>query len=68
MDEWKPDKIMTYRYISDYAVITFTVPGMSDWDEDRFDDASMTDLRSYVTDPQDYWFDDCWEEGGEKRG
>jgi hypothetical protein len=59
--EWKPNKFMHYRYISDYAVVSFTVAGMDDWDEDRFDDASMFDLRSYVLNAEDYWLDDCEE-------
>lgn len=66
MDEWNPDKIITYRFVSDYAVITFSVPGMSDWDEDRFDDAAITDLESYVLNPEAYSMDDCWNEEGEK--
>ncbi len=61
MSDWKPNKVMTYRYQSEYAEIVFNVPGMDDWDEDRFDDASMTDLHSYVQNAEDYWFDDCWE-------
>ena len=62
MDDWIPDKVMIYRYASHYAEIVFSVPGMSDWDEDRWDDASMDDLRSYVTTPIDYFLDDCWED------
>jgi hypothetical protein len=60
-EEWKPDKFMTYRYVSDYAVITFTVPGMADWSEEEWDSAGQNDLESYVTDPQDYYLDEAWE-------
>ena len=60
-DDWNPDKFMTYRYVSDYAVIEFTVPGMADWEEWEFDSAGQSDLESYVTDPQDYYLDDSWE-------
>ena len=67
MDDWKPDKVMIYRYASHYAIIEFDVPGMSDWDEDRFDDASMDDLRSYVTNPADYFLDDCWADTNKTR-
>lgn len=55
------NKIYTYRFISDYAVITFTVPGMEDWNEDEWDTAATDDLASYVTSPEDYYMDDCWE-------
>ena len=57
---WNPDKFVTYRFISDFAVITFVVPGMSDWDEEMFDSAAETDLASYVTEPDAYYMDDCW--------
>lgn len=59
-DSWNPNKFATYRYVSDYAVITFVVPGMSDWDEEMFDSASESDLRDYVTNPEDYRLDDSW--------
>lgn len=61
MSDWNPDKFMTYQFISDFSVITFTVPGMKDWDEDRFDAAAETDLASYVTEPEAYYMDDSWE-------
>jgi hypothetical protein len=60
-DDWKPDKFMLYKFVSDYAVITFTVPGMSDWEEPEFDSAAQSDLESYVTDPKDYYLDDSEE-------
>ena len=59
---WNPDKFVTYRFISDFAVITFTVPGMDDWTEEMFDSAANDDLASYVTEPDAYYMDDCWED------
>jgi hypothetical protein len=52
---------MTYRFVSDFAVITFTVPGMSDWDEEQWDSAATDDMTSYVTESDAYYLDDCWE-------
>lgn len=60
-EDWNPDKTMTYKYVSDYAKITFTVPGMSSWEDEEWDSAAQSDLESYVTDPQDYYLDDSWE-------
>ena len=60
-EDWNPDKFVTYRYVSDYAVITFTVPCMSDWSEEQIDSAAESDLRDYVTNPEDYYLDDCWD-------
>ena len=59
--DWNPDKFITYRFISDFAVITFVVPGMSDWSEEMFDSAANDDLASYVTEPDAYYVDDAWE-------
>jgi hypothetical protein len=53
--------IKTYRFINDYAVITFTVPGQSDWTEEEWDCAAQTDLESYVTTPEQYYMDDTFE-------
>lgn len=61
-DNWNPNRFLTYRYISDFAVITFVVPGMSDWSEEMFDSAANDDLASYVTEPDAYYMDDCWED------
>ena len=58
--DWKPDKFITYRFISDCATIVFTVPGMSDWSDEMFDSAAETDLASYVTEPEAYYMDDAW--------
>lgn len=60
-ENWNPDKFITYRYISDFAVVTFNVPGMSDWTEEMWDMAAEDDLKSYVTEPEAYYVDDCWE-------
>ncbi len=60
-DDWQPDRLITYRFQSDYAEIVFNVPVMKDWEEERVDDCALTDLRSYVQNPQDYWLDDCWD-------
>lgn len=59
-EDWNPDKFVTYRYVSDFAVIVFTVPGMSDWSEEMFDSAANDDLVSYVTEPDAYYMDDAW--------
>lgn len=59
-------KVMEYRYTSDYSNITFTVPGESGWSEDEFDSAAEFDLKCYVTTPEQYSFDDCWEVKKEK--
>lgn len=59
-ENWNPDKFVNYRFISDFAVITFTVPGMSDWSDEQFDSAAETDLASYVTEPDAYYMDDAW--------
>jgi hypothetical protein len=59
-ENWNPDRIATYRFVSDFAVITFTVPGMKDWSDEMFDSAAETDLSSYVTEPDAYHMDDCW--------
>lgn len=61
MDDWKPDKVLTYRYISDYSIIIFTVPGMEEWSEEEWDSAAQSDLESYVTTPEQYFMDDSWE-------
>lgn len=61
-DSWNPNKFITYRYVSNYAVITFTVPGMADWSEEMFDSAADSDLRDYVTNPEDYYMDDAFDE------
>jgi len=61
LSDWNPDKFMTYRFVSDFAVITFTVPGMSDWDEEQWDSAATDDMTSYVTESDAYYLDDCWE-------
>jgi hypothetical protein len=60
-DDWKPDKFMTYQYVSDYSVIQFTVPGMADWSEEEFDSAGQSDLESYVINPKDYFLNEVWE-------
>jgi hypothetical protein len=60
-EEWNPTKFYTYRFISDFAVISFTVPGMDTWEEDEWDSAATSDLASYVTEPEAYYLDDCWE-------
>jgi hypothetical protein len=60
-EEWKPNKFVTYRFVSDFAVVTFNVPGMSNWTEEMFDSAAESDLRDYVTEPEAYYMDDCWE-------
>ena len=59
---WNPDKFVTYRFVSDFAVITFVVPGMSDWTDEMFDSAACADRDSYVTEPDAYYLDDCWEQ------
>ena len=60
-EEWNPNKFVTYRFVSDFAVITFSVPGMADWTEEMFDMAATDDLESYVTEPEAYYMDGCWE-------
>lgn len=61
MDDWKPDKVMKYRFDNAYASITFTVPGMAEWSEEEWDSAAQSDLESYVTTPEQYFMDDSWE-------
>jgi len=58
--DWNPNKFITYRFVSDFAVITFVVPGMEDWTDEMFDSAAETDLSSYVTEADAYHMDDCW--------
>ncbi len=60
-EDWNPDKFVTYRFVSDFAVVIFNVPGMSDWTEEMFDSAAESDLRDYVTNPELYYVDDCGE-------
>jgi hypothetical protein len=60
-ESWNPNKFVTYRYVSDFAVIIFTVPGMSDWTEEMFDAAAESDLLDYVTNPEAYYLDECFE-------
>jgi len=60
-DSWNPNKFYTYRFVSNFSVITFTVPGMEDWEEEEWDSAAESDLASYVTEPEAYSMDDCWE-------
>ena len=55
------DEIKTYRFINDYAVIVFTVPGDSEWSEEEWDSAADEDLKSYVTNPEQYYMDDCFD-------
>lgn len=57
---WNPNKFVTYRFISDFAVVVFSVPGMEDWTDEMFDSAAETDLASYVTEPDAYYMDDSW--------
>ncbi len=59
--EWTPNKVMSYRYKSEYAEIVFNVAGLDTWSEEEFDSASEFDLKCYATDPEDYWLDDTWE-------
>lgn len=61
------DKVLTYRYISDYATITFTVPVHSTWSEEECDSAGQSDLESYVTSPDDYYLDDVFESDDSSR-
>ena len=61
MDDWKPDKVMKYRFNNAYAEIVFTVPGMEEWSEEEWDSAAQSDLESYVTTPEQYFMDDSWE-------
>jgi hypothetical protein len=58
------NSLMTYRYVSDFAVITFTVPVHTDWSEEMCDTAAQDDLESYVTNPEAYALDECWTDGG----
>ena len=60
-DDWKPDKFVTYRFVSDFAIVTFIVPGLDEWDDETWDSVAHTDLASYVTEPEAYWEDDQWE-------
>ena len=60
-DNWKPDKFVTYRFVSDFAIVTFIVPGLDEWDDETWDSVAHTDLASYVTEPEAYWEDDQWE-------
>jgi hypothetical protein len=60
-DDWKPDKFITYRFVSDFAIVTFIVPGLDEWDDETWDSVAHTDLASYVTEPEAYWEDDQWE-------
>lgn len=61
-EDWNPNANYTYRFVSDYAVITFTVPGMKDWTEEEWDSAAQSDLESYVTNPEDYYQDEVFDE------
>ena len=54
-------EIKTYRFVNDYAVITFTVPGKSSWSEEEWDSAAQSDLESYVTTPEQYHMDDSFD-------
>ena len=60
-DDWKPDKFVTYRFVSDFAIVTFIVPGLDEWNDETWDSVAHTDLASYVTEPEAYWEDDQWE-------
>jgi hypothetical protein len=60
-DDWKPDKFITYRFVSDFAIVTFVVPGMAEWSEEAWNEVALTDLASYVTEPEAYYQDDQWE-------
>jgi len=55
MEDWKPNKTLTYRFQSEYAEIVFNVPGMAEWSEEEWDSAADSDLKSYVTSPEDYY-------------
>lgn len=55
------NKMMHYQFVSDYAVIKFTVPGRTEWSEEEWDSAADSDLVSYVHNPEQYYMDDCWE-------
>ena len=59
--EVKHDTVKTYRFVNDYAVITFTVPGLAAWSEEEWDSAAESDLASYVTTPEQYALDDCFD-------
>lgn len=60
-ESWNPNKFVTYRFISDFAIISFNVPGMEDWTEEMWDAAAESDLLDYVTNPEAYYMDDCWK-------
>jgi hypothetical protein len=60
-DEPVVDMFYTYRFISDFAIITFSVPGNSEWSEEMWDSAANDDLASYVTEPDAYYLDECWQ-------
>jgi hypothetical protein len=51
----------TYRFVSDYSVITFTVPGEADWSDEMWDSAAQSDLEDYVTNPEAYYQDDVFD-------
>lgn len=44
----------TYVFGSDYADINFDVPGKKSWTDEMWDSAAFSDLKSYVTNPDDY--------------
>jgi hypothetical protein len=57
----KHDKVMVYNFMNDYGSLVFTVPGLKSWSEEEWDSAAQSDLESYVTNPEQYYLDDCWE-------
>lgn len=57
----KHNKVMVYQFGNEYASLTFTVPGLKSWSEEEWDDAARSDLASYVTTPEQYYLDDCWD-------
>ena len=50
----------TYRFVSDYAVVTLSVTGEEDWTEEMFDDTAQQELASIVISPEAFYQDEVW--------
>ena len=61
MSNLEPTAFRGYRFYSNYSFITFSVPGQADWSEEQWDSVAQSDLEDYVTTPEQYNLDDCWE-------
>jgi hypothetical protein len=56
-----PEKVLhTYRFVSDYAVVTLSVSGEESWTDEMYDDTAQEELASIVINPESFYQDEVW--------